>query len=73
MRNKLETVRQLVQKLEQRYGLNDEVVMQLKTELLAMESKVHVLTEHRKQYTHPYSFQTAAKQRFYDSSPQTFH
>lgn len=68
MQKKLETLVRLVTKLECRYGKDDDIVVQLKAELIALQNRVAKIdpvlsrpSEHR------YAFQTKAKQSFYRS------
>ena len=70
MSKKLDELRRLVNKLTNRYGAQDEAVIQLQSELDAVEAYEFRFSAPRYLSSHSYEFRTRAKRMYYASGMQ---
>jgi hypothetical protein len=73
MGKKSEKLRRVVKKLSDRYGVDDESVLRLQSELSVLELLEAAPPERRKYKTQELKFQSPAKQLFLASSANTKH
>lgn len=73
MGKKTEKLRRVVQKLSERYGVDDESVQRLQSELTVLESLEVARPERRSYKPQEFKFQTPAKQLYFASSEEVRH